>query len=152
MEPSSNPGNDAPPPMAASSSSFAGLPMDAPSTAGVGLGQGKASEADEKLFGMLAHLLGIVSSFIGALVIWQIKKEESPFVADQGKEALNFQITIAIGYVALMLLSFIPFVGCFTSIVILLVGVASLVFSILGGLDANKGKVYRYPFALRLVK
>jgi len=152
MEPSSNPGNDAPPPMAASPSGFAGLPMDAPSTAGVALGQGKTSEADEKLLAMLAHLLGIVSSFIGALVIWQIKKEESPFVTDQGKEALNFQITIAIGYVALMLLSFIPVVGCFTSIVMLLVGVASLVFSIIGGLDANKGKVYRYPFALRLVK
>jgi len=152
MDPSSNPGNDAPPPMSAGSGGFSSLPMDAPSTAGVALGQGKASEADEKLFAMLAHLLGIVSSFIGALVIWQIKKDESPFVADQGKEALNFQITIAIGYVALMLLSFIPVVGCFTSIVMLLVGVASLVFSIIGGLDANKGKVYRYPFALRLVK
>jgi len=152
MEPSSTPGNDALPPMPPSSASFAGLPMDAPTTAGVGLGQGKTSEADEKLFGMLAHLLGIVSSFIGALVIWQIKKEESPFVTDQGKEALNFQITIASAYVALMLLSFIPIVGCFTSIAILLVGVASLVFCIIGGLDANKGKVYRYPFALRLIK
>jgi len=152
MEPSSNPGNDALPPMPAGSGGFAGLPMDAPSTAGVALGQGKASEADEKLLAMLAHLLGIASSFIGALVIWQVKKDESPFVADQGKEALNFQITIAIAYVVLMLLSLIPIVGCFTSILMLLVGVTSLVFCILGGLDANKGKVYRYPFALRLVK
>lgn len=152
MEPSSNPGNDAPPPMGAPETGLGGLPTAAPSTAGVGLGQGKTSEADEKLFAMLAHLLGIASSFIGALVIWQIKKEDSPFITDQAKEALNFQITLAIGYVALMLLSMIPVVGCFTSIVMLLVGVAGLVFSIIGGLDANKGKAYRYPFALRLVK
>ena len=118
----------------------------------LGLGQGKTSEADEKLFAMLAHLLGIVSSFIGALVIWQIKKDESPFITDQGKEALNFQITLGIAYIVLMLLSFIPVVGCFTTILIVAVSIAGIVFSILGGLDANKGKAYRYPFALRLVK
>lgn len=152
MEPSSNPGNDAPPPMGAPDTGLGGLPTAAPSTAGVGLGQGKTSEADEKLFAMLAHLLEIVSSFIGALVIWQIKKDESPFITDQGKEALNFQITLGIAYIVLMLLSFIPVVGCFTTILIVAASIAGIVFSILGGLDANKGKAYRYPFALRLVK
>ena len=62
------------------------------------LGQGKLSEKDDRTFGMLAHLLGAFTSFVGPLVIWMIKKEESPFVDDQGKEALNFQITIGLGY------------------------------------------------------
>ncbi len=145
MDPSSS-GNDAPPPPGNSP-----LPTAPPSAAGVGLGQGKLAESDEKTMAMLAHILGGVTNFLGPLIIWLIKKDESPFVNDQGKEALNFQITVAIGYVALMVLSFIPVVGCFTSIVIMLLWVASLVFGILGGLDANKGKVYRYPFALRLV-
>lgn len=140
MDPNSNPGNDAPPPY-----------HPAPSTAGVGLGQGKISESDERTMGMLAHILGGVTNFLGPLIIWLIKKDESPFVNDQGKEALNFQITVAIGYVVMMVLSFIPVVGCITSILMMAIWVAGLVFGILGGLEANKGKVYRYPFALRLI-
>jgi len=139
--------NDAPPP---TGGGFGGLPTAAPSGK-VGLGQGKLPEADEKMMGMLAHILGAVTSFLGPLVIWLIKKDESPFVNDQGKEALNFQITIVIGYVVAMILSFIPFVGCVTMILFPALGITSLVFGILGGLDANKGNAYRYPFALRLI-
>jgi len=145
-----SPEQDAPPPVTPTPASNP-FPTAAPYVGAVALGQGKLGEADEKMMGLLAHILGAVTSFIGPLIIWQIKKDESPFVADQGKEALNFQITIAIGYFAMLVLSFIPFVGCLASIVMLLLGVASLVFSIIGGLEANKGKVYRYPFALRLI-
>jgi hypothetical protein len=127
------------------------LPTAAPSAAGVGLGQGKLGESDEKTMGMLSHILGAVTSFVGPLIIWMIKKDESPFVNDQGKEALNFQITVVIGYVVAMILSFVPLVGCVTVILFPALGIASLVFGILGGLDANKGKPYRYPFALRLI-
>jgi hypothetical protein len=137
--------------MGPGSSALGGLPTAAPPTGNVGLGQGKLQEADEKMMGMLAHILGAVTSFLGPLIIWLIKKDESPFVNDQGKEALNFQITIVIGYVVAMILSFIPFVGCVTMIVIPALGITSLIFGILGGLDANKGNAYRYPFALRLI-
>jgi len=109
------------------------------------LGQGEMSEKDDKTFGMLAHLLGAFTSFVGPLVIWMIKKEESPFVDDQGKEALNFQITVLIGFVGLMV---IPFAGCLSPVI----WIAGLVFSILGCLKANEGIAYRYPFALRLIK
>ncbi|HQW28711.1 MAG TPA: DUF4870 domain-containing protein, partial [Verrucomicrobiales bacterium] len=108
-------------------------------------------EADEKVMGMLAHILGAVTSFLGPLIIWLIKKDESPFVNDQGKEALNFQITIIIGYVVAGILSMVPVLGCLSIILIPAVGVTSLIFGILGGLEANKGVVYRYPFALRLI-
>ena len=103
------------------------------------------------MFGMLAHLLGALTSFIGPLVIWLIKKEESPFVDDQGKESLNFQITVLIGYVVALVLSFVPFVGCVSVFVFPAVGLASLIFGILGCVEANNGKAYRYPFALRLI-
>jgi len=97
-----SPEQDAPPPMepgSAGESPADSIPTEAPSTAGVGLGQGKLAESDEKTMAMLSHILGAVTCFVGPLIIWLIKKDESPFVDDQGKEALNFQITIAIAYI-----------------------------------------------------
>ncbi len=144
-------GNDAPPPVDPGSPGLGGLPTAPPPVGGVGLGQGKLQESDERTMGMLAHILGIVTNFVGPLVIWLIKREESPFVNDQGKEALNFQITIGIGYIAAMILSAIPVVQCVVVILYPALWIVSLIFSILGGLEANKGKAYRYPFALRLI-
>src|SRR5687767_6174019 len=51
---------------------------------------------DDKTMATLAHVLGIFTSFVGPLIIWMIKKDTSPFVDDQGKEALNFQLTLLI--------------------------------------------------------
>ena len=150
MDPSSS-GNDAPPPMGSGTPGLGSLPTAAPSAAGVGLGQGKLGESDEKTMGMLSHILGAVTCFVGPLIIWMIKKDESPFVNDQGKEALNFQITVVIAYVVSIIMGFIPVVQCVAFVFYPAVWVASLVFSILGGLEANKGNAYRYPFALRLI-
>lgn len=127
------------------------IPTAAPSTAGVGLGQGKLPETDEKTMSMLAHILGGITCVLGPLIIWLIKKDDSPFVNDQGKEAVNFQITVLIGYFVAGILSVIPYVGCLTVFLIPALSIASLILGILGGLEANKGKPYRYPFALRLI-
>ena len=127
-------------------------PMDSRALSGLPVpGQGKLSDKDDKTFGMLAHLLGALTSFVGPLVIWLIKKEESPFVSDQGREALNFQLTLLIGYVAAIILSFVPFVGCVTALLFPAIGIVGLIFGILGCLEANKGTAYRYPFAIRMI-
>jgi len=97
---------------------------------------------------MLSHLLSIFFGFIPALIIWLTKKQEHPFIDDQAKEALNFQITLAIGYVAAALLTAV-IIGVFLFPVLML---ANLIFSIIGAMKANDGVAYRYPFALRLVK
>ncbi len=145
-------GNDVPPPVGPSGSDPSSSFVSPPPAGAVGLGQGKLGEGDEKTMGMLAHILGGVTNFLGPLIIWLIKKDESPFVNDQGKEALNFQITIAIAQLVTIVVSFIlPFIGCFTSLLSLALWITGLIFGVLGGLEANKGKVYRYPFALRLV-
>lgn len=120
-------------------------PGDSPS---VGLGQGSLAEKDEKLFAGLAHFLAIISSFVGPLVIWMVKKDESPFVDDQGKESLNFQITLFIGYVISAVLSVLC-IGYFMMMGLLVV---DIIFCILAGIAANDGKAYRYPFAIRLIK
>ncbi len=108
---------------------------------------GPTPTSDDRTMGMLAHLLGIVG-FIGPLIIWLIKKDQSPFVNDQGKEALNFHLTLLIGIL----------VGIATSclgigfVIILAVWVCGVVFSILGAMKANQGIAYRYPFNIRFIK
>ncbi len=103
---------------------------------------------DARTMAMLAHLLGIVLGFLGPLIIWLIKKDEEPFVDDQGKEALNFQITVLIGILVSGVLMFVC-VGFFTALAI---AIANIVLCIMAGLKANEGEAYRYPFALRLIK
>lgn len=102
---------------------------------------------DERNLAMLAHLLGIFSGFVGPLVLWLVKRDEAGFVGEQTREALNFQITIAIAMVASFLLK-IVLIGILLVPLILLV---NFVFCILAAIAASKGSAYRYPFALRLI-
>lgn len=103
---------------------------------------------DDRNMAMLAHLLGIVTGFVGALIIWLIKKDQSAFVDEQGKEALNFQITILIGFVCAGILTVI-LIGALLMPVLLIV---NLVFCILAAVAVSKGEHYKYPFAIRLLK
>jgi uncharacterized Tic20 family protein len=103
---------------------------------------------DDKNIALLTHLGGIFFSFIPALIVWLLKKDESPFLADQAKEALNFQITVIIGYAVGFVLMLI-LVGI---LVVWAVAVGNLVLCIVAGVKASSGEQYRYPFALRLLK
>ena len=103
---------------------------------------------DDKTMALLAHLGGIFFGFIPSLVIWLIKKDSSPFVADQAKEALNFQITLIFGYILSFILMFI-IIGIF---MVWALVIANLVLCIVAGIKANGGEEYRYPFAIRLIK
>ena len=103
---------------------------------------------DDCNIAMLAHLLGIFTGFLGALVIWLVKKDSSTYVAQESVEALNFQLTVMIGYVVCGLLTVIV-IGL---IAFPLLYILNIVFCIIGAIAASKGTGYRYPFALRLVK
>ena len=105
---------------------------------------------EDKTLAMLTHLSGIVLSFIVPLVIWLINKDKAdkPFLTDQAKEALNFQITVAIGYAICTVLAVIIIGG----LLMPLVWIVNLIFCIIAGIKANEGVSYRYPFALRLIK
>lgn len=103
---------------------------------------------DDRNLAMLAHLLGIVSGFVGALIIWLVKKDQSPFIDEQGKEALNFQITVMIGFVGSWILMFV-LIGMLLMPLLL---IANLVFCILAAVAVSRGEHYKYPFAIRLLK
>jgi uncharacterized protein len=113
-------------------------------------GEPKPTGKDSTNMAMLCHLCGIIMFFglIGSVIIWLTKKDQDAFVDDQGKEAINWQITAVIGYM-IGVVTWCILIGPF---VILATFLCNLVVSIMGAIAASNGKKYRYPFALRLLK
>lgn len=103
--------------------------------------------ANDKNLAVLTHLGGIFFGFIPALIVWLLKKDDSPFVGEQAREALNFQITVLIGYMAAWVLAFL-LVG-FVLLPIIYVG--NLILCIIAAVQVSKGEEYQYPFTLRLI-
>jgi len=103
---------------------------------------------------MLSHLLALVGYLVipfgnvaAPLIIYLMKKDESPFVADQAKESLNFQISVCIyalisGVLILILIGFL---------LLIVVGVAGAILTIIASVKAANGEAYRYPLTIRLI-
>lgn len=121
--------------------------------------------AEERQWAMFAHLSALAGGlltgavggwgfFIGPLIIWLMKKETMPFVEAQAKEALNFNITISAIFVILLILSVLTLgIGMIITVpLMLIIGIAALVFIVIASMKANEGVAYRYPFAIRLIK
>ena len=100
---------------------------------------------DERTLAILVHVLSIFFWIFPGLVIYLIKKDESSFVSDHAKEAMNFQITLTILYIVLL----ISIVGW---IFLWIPWVLQLIFCIIGAIKASDLKLFRYPFTLRLIK
>ena len=109
---------------------------------------------DQNMWAMFCHLSALVGfiipfgNIIGPLVIWMMKKDTYPLVDDQGKESLNFQISMTIYYIVAAIL-IIVLIG-----IVLLIGLGlfSLIMIIVAMVKANSGEKYRYPMTIRFVK
>jgi len=99
-------------------------------------------------FGMLCHLLGLFTWFIGPLIIWMLKKEEHPFIDQQGKEALNFQISWLVYFLAAGILTVIV-IG---ALLMPVLSVAGLVLIVMACIKTSKGEAFKYPLIFRLIK
>lgn len=102
---------------------------------------------DEKNIATVTHLGGTLFSVFPALIVWVLKKDDSAYLSEQAKEALNFQITVLIaqfiaGILALILIGFI-FMG--------IIWLLNIVLCIIAAISTSKGEHYRYPFTLRLI-
>lgn len=112
------------------------------------------SESDARMWAMLAHLSALsglvtgIGSLVAPIIIWQIQKDKSAFVNYHGKEAVNFQITMALAFAVSFVLMFIV-IGVF---LISIVGIVWLVFTIIAAVKANNGEYYRYPLTIRFIK
>lgn len=111
-------------------------------------------DKEERTWGMFCHLvvfLGLIipfASIIGPLVIWLMKRDEMPFVEDQGKESLNFQITMMLATIVSGLLMFV-LIGF---VLIFVVIIFQLIVVIIASIKANEGVYYRYPLSIRFIK
>ena len=102
------------------------------------------------------HLIGLcgllipnlVLGLIGTLVLWLIKRDEGAFIDDQGKEALNFQISLMIYLFACLMLTIVA-IGFF---LLLPLGIFAFVCIIIAAVKANEGTVFRYPGCIRFIK
>ncbi|KAF1056274.1 MAG: hypothetical protein GAK44_00278 [Pseudomonas delhiensis] len=110
--------------------------------------------AEARQWAMFCHFAafaGMVIPFgnlLGPLIVWQLKRESDPFVDRQGKEALNFQITVTLAMLVCVLLCLVV-IGIF---LMGIVAIGALVLTIIAGIKANEGREYRYPFTWRPVK
>jgi uncharacterized protein len=111
--------------------------------------------ADERTWAMVAHFSALgafivppIGGVLGPLIVWLLKREQSAFVAESAKEALNFNISVLLGAVVCLLLVFV-FIGILLGAV--LFGFW-LVMTVVAGIKASEGVHYRYPISLRIVK
>jgi len=98
---------------------------------------------------MLAHLLGLLFGLLGALIYWIIVKDkhETPFVQDQAREVLNFELNVFVvmAVASMLMLVLIGF------ILVPIIAVTALVLCIIGAVKAYGGERFRYPFIIRVV-
>ncbi len=109
---------------------------------------------EERMWGMMCHLLAFsgylipFGSVLGPLVVWMIKKDEMPFVDDQGKESLNFQLTMLIAVIVSAILMFVLIGFLLLGVLIIF----QIVVIIMAAIKANDGVKYRYPYTIRFIK
>lgn len=108
---------------------------------------------EQRTWALCAHLSAFVGHFIpfghilGPLVIWILKKEDMPFVGDQAKEALNFQISMTIYFAIGAVLIFVG-IGL---LILPVLWLFDIILVIIAAIKANDGVLYRYPATIRLV-
>jgi len=107
-----------------------------------------AASQDEKTLAIVMHVFGLIGlPILGPLIVWIMKKDQSPYLDAQGRELLNFQISYFIYAVA----------GCLSLLVLIgllllpVIGVAWIVLTIVGLVSAADGKLYRFPLIIRML-
>lgn len=111
------------------------------------LPQNKPS-SDERTMAILSHVLCIIGSFIAPLIIYLLKKDESPYVKEHALESLNFQITMIILYI----ISGILIIVLIGVLLIWALSIINLILIIIATIKASEDKLYKYPFNFRLIK
>lgn len=105
------------------------------------------ASANDKNIAVLTHLGGIFFSFVPGLIVWLLKQDDSAYLGEQAREALNFQITVLLGYLVAWLLAFL-LVGF---LLLPAIYVANLVLCLIAAVKTSKGENYQYPLSLRLI-
>ncbi len=117
-----------------------------------------AVNKEQRMWASIAHLSAFAMYFtgighlLGPLIVWLAKREGNPFVEDQAREALNFQISLtiyAIGAVILCMTLILAIIGI---PILIALGVFQITCMIIAAIKSNDGIAFRYPLSLRLIK
>ncbi len=113
---------------------------------------------DARTWAMLCHLAGlgwmlvwivpVIGGVVGALVVWQIKRDDDPFIDEHGQEALNFQISMLLYWIVAMLLC----LTCIGFVLVPIVAALDVIFALVAAIKAGNGKTYHYPLSIRFIK
>lgn len=103
---------------------------------------------EEKIWGLVAHVSALAALFLGPLIALVVKGNESKWVKAHAIESLNFSITMLFGYMVCFALVFVIIGWC----LLFPLAIAALILHIIAGVAAYQGRMYRYPFAIRLIK
>jgi uncharacterized Tic20 family protein len=113
------------------------------------------SSRDVRTWNVLCHATALAGFFVpwaghilGPLIVWLAKRGDSPEIDENGKESLNFQISMLIynviaGVLCLVLIGFI---------LLAILHILNLVLVIIASIQTSEGKSYRYPMTIRLIK
>ena len=102
---------------------------------------------DERLLAAGIYLISFFTAFIGPLIIWLIKKDESSYIDYHGREYMNFFISYTV-YTIVSGILVVLLVGFF---MLWILGIMAVVFTIIGAIKAYEGNEYRMPFIFRLL-
>ena len=111
-------------------------------------------DRDARTWGMITHLVALAGylvpfgNILGPLIVWAIKKDEHEFVNDQGKEAINFQLTMTLAFIVGFVLIFVV-IGIPLLVVLC---IFQLIMIVIAAVKANDGVRYRYPVTIRFFK
>jgi uncharacterized Tic20 family protein len=123
-------------------------PPPLPPAAAYGGAPQPMSPQDEKLWATLTHVGGILFSWVAPLIAYLVLKDRGPFIRQHTAAALNFQLTMLIGYIVGGVLSLI-LIGY---LVLLAVWVLTIIFGIMAAIAANSGQYYKYPVSITFVQ
>ena len=101
----------------------------------------------------LSVLLPVIGGVVAPLIIWQLKADEFPFVAEQGRRAVNFQLSMLLYVSVIIIICFVSIIGAFlVPAVFCIYGLVDVIFVLIAAVKANKGQHYRYPLSIRFFK
>lgn len=115
----------------------------------------KPINSDDRKWGAIAHFAALIGLLLplglvlGPFLVWVLKKKDSEFVDEQGKEALNFQLSVLIAAFILL------FLGAMIRPLLplaFLIGIGGLIFAVVAGINVIKGNQSGYPWSLRIIK
>jgi uncharacterized Tic20 family protein len=112
------------------------------------------TDKQETMWAALCHISTFAgyyfpfANIIAPLVIWLSKKDECPFVRDQGKEAVNFQISITLYCIVCIPLIFV----CIGIVLLIVISIFDFICTIIATINASDGVKYRYPLSIRFIK